>query len=109
MLNYAFVQTVPSWVNVKRPDVSIQESIWTSTSVALVSYLCIGIFPALAYVIPSNVNFLTVLSTMNVASRVFGNLFSMMVLMTSIPVFLVISQLNLIQNFEINNCKNLYS
>jgi hypothetical protein len=44
MLNFAFVQTIPAWVNVKRPDVDVQKSIWGTTSLSLVFYLAVGMF-----------------------------------------------------------------
>ncbi|KAJ3416556.1 hypothetical protein HDV05_001293 [Chytridiales sp. JEL 0842] len=102
MLNFAFVQTVPAWVNVKRPDVNVQSSIWTTTTLSLVVYMCIGMFPALAFSIPYDSNVIAVISSVSTFSKVFSYLFSLIVLMTSIPVFVIISQLNLIQNFDIN-------
>jgi len=46
VFNYAFVITVPSWVNEKKPDVSINKSIWTATSIATAFYVSIGLFGA---------------------------------------------------------------
>jgi hypothetical protein len=60
---------------------------------------------ALAYNIPLDSNIIAVLSTMGTFNKIFSYLFSLMVLMTSIPVFLVISQMNLVQNFDMNRCK----
>ncbi|ORY51847.1 hypothetical protein BCR33DRAFT_397719 [Rhizoclosmatium globosum] len=103
MLNYAFVQTIPAWVNVRRPDVNIQESIWMATGSGLGTYLLTGLIPALAYQIPSNSNLISVMtSNGGVVSKVFGYLFSMLVLMTSIPVLLVVNQSNLAQNFKLH-------
>ncbi|KAJ3329363.1 hypothetical protein HDU76_008045 [Blyttiomyces sp. JEL0837] len=103
MLNYAFVQTVPAWVNVKKPDVNVQVSIWASVGMGLITYILIGLIPALAYSIPTDSNLIAVISVLGVWNKVFGYLFSLMVLMTSIPVFLVISRLNISQNFRISS------
>ncbi|KAI9333949.1 hypothetical protein DFJ73DRAFT_40842 [Zopfochytrium polystomum] len=102
MLNYAYVQAIPSWVNVKRPEVNVQWSIWTANLIGLGTYVCIGLIPALAYIIPSDSNLVAVISLLGTSNKIFGYLFSLLVLMTSIPVFLSISQLNIIQNLRIN-------
>ncbi|KAI9355988.1 hypothetical protein DFJ73DRAFT_250757 [Zopfochytrium polystomum] len=102
MLNYAYVQTIPSWVNVKKPEVNIQWSIWTSNLIGLTTYLAVGLIPALAYVIPDDSNLVAVISLLGTSNKIFGYLFSLLVLMTSIPVFLSISQLNITQNFKVN-------
>ncbi|KAI8826395.1 hypothetical protein BJ741DRAFT_631312 [Chytriomyces cf. hyalinus JEL632] len=108
MLNFAFVQTIPSWVNVRRPDVSIQGSIWTATSAGLATFLLTGLLPALAYTIPDNSNLISVMTiTGGTVSKVFGYLFSIAVLMTSIPVLLFIVQSNLEQNFKMSRVKSI--
>ncbi|KAJ3385003.1 hypothetical protein HDU84_002495 [Entophlyctis sp. JEL0112] len=95
--------TIPAWVNVRRPDVSIQESIWVSTGAGLATYLVTGLIPALAYTIPSDSNLIAVMvSQSGTVSKVFGYLFSTTVLMMSIPVFLEITRLNLMQNFDMH-------
>ena len=43
MLNYGFIFTVPSWVNLKQQHVNIQETVWLSTMVAMVYYILIGL------------------------------------------------------------------
>ncbi|KAJ3074248.1 AAA ATPase midasin [Podochytrium sp. JEL0797] len=101
MLNYAFVQTIPAWVNVRRPDVNIQESIWVSTGCGLTTYLLTGLLPALAYNFPANSNLISVMTLSGgTLSKVFGYLFSLLVLMMSVPVLLVVTRSNLDQNFK---------
>ncbi|KAJ3240692.1 hypothetical protein HDU78_002183 [Chytriomyces hyalinus] len=108
MLNFAFVQTIPSWVNVRRPDVSIQGSIWTATSAGLATFLMTGLLPALAYTIPDNSNLISVMTiTGGTVSKVFGYLFSIAVLMASIPVLLFIVQSNLEQNFKMSRVQSI--
>ncbi|KAI8612269.1 hypothetical protein BC830DRAFT_588375 [Chytriomyces sp. MP71] len=108
MLNYAFVQTIPAWVNVRRPDVNIQASIWTSTFLGFVTYILTGLLPALAYTIPVNSNLIYVMtSSGGTVSKVFGYLFSIMVLLMGIPVLLIIVQSNLIQNFKMHRFQSI--
>ncbi|KAJ3218369.1 hypothetical protein HDU67_005918 [Dinochytrium kinnereticum] len=102
MLNYAFVQTVPAWVNCKRPNVNVQKTLWTSTGVACASYIITGLIPAFAFTIPDNANLLTVMASRNMVNKCFGYLFSMLVLMTGIPVMVLISHMNVVQNLEVN-------
>jgi hypothetical protein len=42
IFNYAFVTTVPSWINEKRPTVSINKSVWAATTIATVFYIVVG-------------------------------------------------------------------
>ncbi|KAJ3074247.1 hypothetical protein HDU98_011739 [Podochytrium sp. JEL0797] len=103
MLNYAFVQTIPAWVNVRRPDVSITRSVWISSGCGFTTYLLTGLIPAMAYQIPSTSNLIQVMqSSGGVVTKVFGILFSMIVLMMSVPVFFVVCKSNLEQNFKMN-------
>ncbi|KAJ3099034.1 hypothetical protein HDU97_003520 [Phlyctochytrium planicorne] len=102
MLNFAFIQTVPAWVNIKSPSVNIQKSIWTSTGIGMLSYIVTGLVPAFAFTIPRDANLLTVMASKNLVNKIFGYLFSLLVLMTSIPVMVVISHMNLTQNLNIS-------
>ncbi|KAJ3113368.1 hypothetical protein HDU96_003504 [Phlyctochytrium bullatum] len=102
MLNYAFIQTVPAWVNCKKPNVNVQQTVWTSTIIGVSTYIVTGIIPALAFDIPVTANLLTAMAAKSSVNKVFGYLFSLLVLMTSIPVMVVISHMNLTQNFNIN-------
>jgi amino acid permease len=49
IFNYAFVITVPSWVNEKSERVKINPCIWTATSVATVFYTAVGFFGGWAF------------------------------------------------------------
>eukprot|EP00284_Hemiselmis_tepida_P012661 CAMPEP_0174934316 /NCGR_PEP_ID=MMETSP1355-20121228/49130_1 /TAXON_ID=464990 /ORGANISM="Hemiselmis tepida, Strain CCMP443" /LENGTH=304 /DNA_ID=CAMNT_0016180901 /DNA_START=102 /DNA_END=1012 /DNA_ORIENTATION=- len=49
IFNYAFACFIPSWVNEKKPDVSINLSVWVSTIASTVGYILIGIMGASAY------------------------------------------------------------
>ncbi|KAJ3074246.1 hypothetical protein HDU98_011738 [Podochytrium sp. JEL0797] len=103
MLNYAFVQTIPAWVNVRRPDVNINQSVWISSGCGFATYIVTGVIPAMAYQIPDGSNLIQVMqSSGGVVTKVFGYLFSTMVLMMSVPVFFVVCKSNLEQNFKMN-------
>jgi len=43
IFNYAFVTTVPSWVNEKKERVSINKSLWISVSLTTLLYILVGI------------------------------------------------------------------
>jgi len=49
IFNYAFACFIPSWVNEKKPDVSINISVWVSTISSTIMYILIGIMGATAY------------------------------------------------------------
>jgi amino acid permease len=49
LLNYAFVVTVPSWVNEKRPDVDVNRSIWWSNVAGTTTFILIGWLGARAF------------------------------------------------------------
>ena len=48
LLNYAFVVTVPSWVNEKKDGVSVNRTVVTAMAGATAMYIAIGIFGGLA-------------------------------------------------------------
>ncbi|CAG8537683.1 8609_t:CDS:2 [Funneliformis caledonium] len=49
LFNYAFITTIPSWVNDLRPDVCIRKSIWYSVVISTASYSALGILGGMAY------------------------------------------------------------
>ena len=49
MLNLAFTTVVPSWINIKRKDVSAQTVVWSSILSGVVFYVFIGIFCTFYY------------------------------------------------------------
>ncbi|KAI9021861.1 hypothetical protein DFJ74DRAFT_599647, partial [Hyaloraphidium curvatum] len=101
LFNYAYVTTIPSWVNVRAPAVSIPRSLWSVTIVTQLLYILVGFFGALAFTMPANSNLLTIISSSPDASiwtRVTTYLYPIASLMTSIPIFVIIVYQNLIQN-----------
>jgi len=101
MANYGFVTTVPSWCSEKKPGVSVNKSIWSSTLVATVAFFILGYFGALSYTFPADGDILSVINNSkqsNGFDRALVYLFPLMVLATTIPVFSIIVRYNLLQN-----------
>ena len=49
LFNFCFVATVPSWVNEKRPGVSVTRSIWSAVAVGTFVFASVGLLGAAAY------------------------------------------------------------
>jgi len=112
MFNFAFVTTIPSWINIKKKEVSVQKSLWTSTITSVIIYILIGYSAALSFKDKANEN-----TTLNILSKLSSlgfeeknlkfldfigrgstYIFSVAILMVSIPVFSIIVRNNLVQN-----------
>ncbi|TPX33111.1 hypothetical protein SmJEL517_g03934 [Synchytrium microbalum] len=101
VFNYAFVTTVPSWINSKHPNVSITKCIWISLACATFGYIVFGVFGALALIVPQGSNFMVTIQTSAYASPLQSIIFvafPILALLTSIPVYIIISRMNLIQS-----------
>ncbi|KAI9207136.1 uncharacterized protein BJ171DRAFT_596728 [Polychytrium aggregatum] len=100
MMNFAFIITVPSWVNAKKMTVNIQTTLWSSTILSATVYILVGWIPALAFAIPANgASFLSVLENSgSILNSIVAYAFIIMVLVSSIPIFFYISRENLVQN-----------
>jgi len=49
LFNFGFVTTIPSWVNEKKPSVSVNKTVWYATTLCLVIFYVIGIPGAMAF------------------------------------------------------------
>eukprot|EP01132_Coremiostelium_polycephalum_P002447 gene2447-3022_t len=102
MFNYAYITTIPSWVNESDPKVNINKSIWKSTLISTLIFISIGIFGALAFKqISSSQDILSLINTSkeaNIFSRLSVYFFPFIVLASTIPVFSIIVRYNLMQN-----------
>jgi hypothetical protein len=49
IFNYAFIVIIPSWINEKKPGVSVQKAVWISTIASTALYLIVGWMGAVAY------------------------------------------------------------
>ena len=46
--NFQFVTTIPSWLNEKKPGVSVNSSIWWSVVISVLFYIGLGYLGAVA-------------------------------------------------------------
>eukprot|EP01060_Flectonema_neradi_P022921 TRINITY_DN3113_c2_g1_i3.p1 TRINITY_DN3113_c2_g1~~TRINITY_DN3113_c2_g1_i3.p1 ORF type:complete len:537 (+),score=101.58 TRINITY_DN3113_c2_g1_i3:577-2187(+) len=102
LFNYAFVTTVPSWVNEKKVGVPINKSIWGSSFLGTMMFLFTGLLCAGAWDSSSGnlLSLLTKSSTPGVGNltRALAYLFPIIALVTSIPIFSIIVRYNLLEN-----------
>jgi len=49
LFNFGFVTTVPSWINEKKPEVSVNKSLWSATTICVIIYIAIGIPGAVVF------------------------------------------------------------
>eukprot|EP01132_Coremiostelium_polycephalum_P003307 gene3307-4142_t len=102
MFNYAYITTVPSWVNEAKPSVNIKRSIWLSASASTTVFIMIGLFGALSFgAMSSSSDILSVIngsSEANIFSKISVYIFPFVVLASSIPVYSIIVRYNLMQN-----------
>jgi hypothetical protein len=100
LFNYAFIITIPSWVNDVNPSVPIRKVVWYSVITSTVIYLLLGIMGGMAYkMVPTS----NIISTINISpeksiiSVITTYLFPLVVLITSIPVYTIIIRYNLLR------------
>jgi hypothetical protein len=105
IFNYAFVITIPSWINEKKQGVGINKSVWIATSISTVFYLAIGFFGAWSLSFDQQQDILDGIVVqahgpkwLHVVSKVCVYLFPIVVLLSSIPVFSIIIRYNLVEN-----------
>ena len=102
LFNYAFVTTIPSWVNEKKVGVPINKSIWASSLLGTTMFLFTGLLCAGAWDASSGnlLSTLTKSSTPGVGklTRALAYLFPIVALVTSIPIFSIIVRYNLLEN-----------
>lgn len=110
-LSLAFTFVVPSWVNIKKKDVSTQGALWTTTAVSAMLYIFVGWIPASAFLLdPKSGNVIPPLAEFGVPqilacstiltskTKITTYLFPIIALMPSIPVSFLVTESNLIQN-----------
>lgn len=100
--NYGFVATVPSWLNEKKPSVSVVNTMLSSVVFSTLIYIVLGVTGGMGVLFPSG-STETLLALLDnggdqywLISRIATFLFPICCLMTSIPVFAVIIRYNLV-------------
>eukprot|EP00927_Polykrikos_kofoidii_P040490 TRINITY_DN34601_c0_g1_i1.p1 TRINITY_DN34601_c0_g1~~TRINITY_DN34601_c0_g1_i1.p1 ORF type:complete len:777 (+),score=136.41 TRINITY_DN34601_c0_g1_i1:86-2416(+) len=100
LFNFAFTSTLPSWVNEKRPDVSVAASFATTMVFVVCLYSLIGIIGGMAYA-PFYDSDENLFSKLNASGSMLGRttvaLYPMLQNVTSIPVLAILIRYNLIQ------------
>jgi len=101
MANFAFATTVPSWCGEKKKEVSVNKSLWLSTTLSSLVFFLLGYFGALSFKFPADGDVLSVINGSHFANRLTRLLvyvFPVMILATTIPVFSIIVRYNLLQS-----------
>eukprot|EP01012_Entosiphon_sulcatum_P058463 TRINITY_DN8252_c0_g1_i1.p1 TRINITY_DN8252_c0_g1~~TRINITY_DN8252_c0_g1_i1.p1 ORF type:complete len:489 (+),score=55.17 TRINITY_DN8252_c0_g1_i1:53-1519(+) len=103
VFNYAFVVTIPSWVNEKKEAVSVHRTLGLAMPAALLAFVGVGWLAALAFPVPTNTDkapdLLAVLTDphVSVTARVGSYLFPWAALVSGIPIFSIIIRYNLLE------------
>ncbi|KAF8232896.1 hypothetical protein L208DRAFT_1269922 [Tricholoma matsutake] len=97
--NFAFVTTIPAFVNNIHPSTNIHRVIWLSVIISCAIYLSIGFTGAAAFKTPANSTILAVISQRrpSLVALISVYVFPIAVLITSIPVFMIIIRYNLLR------------
>ena len=101
MLNLAVTTIIPSWINIKKREVSAQKTVWISLFFTTFVYIIIGMFLALGFYINTDGNVIPSLLQYGVPASLTSAtvfLFAYAMLIPSIPVNMIISRNNLYQN-----------
>ena len=100
VFNYAYIVTVPSWINEKSPGISIHKSIWSALLPAIVTFTLLGWIGALAIRTTSTTDLLASLSTPETSTiaQIATYLFPWAALVSGIPIYSIIIRYNLIEN-----------
>jgi amino acid permease len=107
MFNYGFVVMVPSWLNEKKPSVSVNKTLWTSTVVSTILYILIGVLGGLAYE-DIDGNFLNTLSSHcnPLLTRLTAFSFAVICVGLSVPVSSAACKFFLASNSAFLECAN---
>lgn len=101
ILNFAFVTTVPSFVNDLHPSVSIHRSIWIPTLLSTAMYLLVGWLGASSYHLTSSSDILSAINAgeggVHVLNLVASYLFPIVALVASVPVFSIVLRYNFVR------------
>jgi hypothetical protein len=101
MFNFVVGVTVPSWCSEKKLTTSPRKVIFTSTALAAGIFLYVGLLGAAAFKYAPNENFLTLVTQCercSIITRITGYYLPSAVFLTSIPVYSIIVQYNLVEN-----------
>jgi len=100
VFNFAMITSIPSWVNEKKENVSIEKSFAVAMPLCICIFILLGFFGGMAF--PPFTNGQTVLVLMyglgNKLAKITFFLFPACVNLTSIPVFSIMQRYNLVES-----------
>lgn len=91
LFNYAFAITVPAWLNEKKSHVSVNTTIWGSTSILSIVYIFFGLLGAMAFSDPPS-DMLSMLGSKQSSpvTRVCAALFGVIIIGCGVPIYCVL-------------------
>lgn len=98
MFAYTYVVTIPSWCNEKKPSVSINKSIWISSTTSTMAYIIFGLLGAWTFPNMVDSNLLDVISEdprTGTFTQICVYMFSIGVIGLGIPLFSIVVRYNL--------------
>ncbi|KAA0168848.1 hypothetical protein FNF27_02010 [Cafeteria roenbergensis] len=97
MFAYAYVVTIPSWLNEKKSGVSVNSAVWWPALVGFIMKLLIGLLGAWAFAHPTD-NILTNLASppMPQVTRYSSYMWNLLTLVPGIPILAIMVKYNLI-------------
>mmetsp|Transcript_6793 Transcript_6793/g.13414 ORF Transcript_6793/g.13414 Transcript_6793/m.13414 type:complete len:540 (-) Transcript_6793:1023-2642(-) len=97
IFNYAFIAIIPSWLNEKRPDVSVTKTVWISSVASTLLYAATGMMGAMAYT-RADGNFLNTLSNScsPTVTRISAFLFAFGMIGLGIPFISIVTRYSLL-------------
>jgi len=107
VFNYAYVVSVPSWVNEKKEEVSINKSLWGASILSTLLFVIIGIMGSTCYQFSDKgQDLLNVINSsalkhndfFHILSRITVYVFPIVTQLSGIPVFSIIIRYNLLEN-----------
>lgn len=91
LFNYAFSITVPSWLNEKQKDVSVNRIVWSASTFSSLIYVGFGMLGGMAFqAVSPNVLILLASNQVHLLTRLCAALFGVTIIGCGVPVFCVI-------------------
>nr|KAJ3408366.1 hypothetical protein HK105_003216 [Polyrhizophydium stewartii] len=101
LLNLACTTVIPSWLNIKRKDVSIHKLVWSVVVGTAFFCITLGVITALGFDLTGNTSVISALFSKGVPpglARFSAGAFSFILLLPGIPVSFMVARNNLVQN-----------
>ena len=97
LFNFAFLVTIPSWLNEKVPKVNPHKVIWYSSGISSIMFIVVGWLGGLVMKsAPENLLTSLIEPSKPMLSRVCGGIFALAIVGFGIPVFCVLMRYNLV-------------